>query len=55
VIDASVWFSLWIGTPSFGLDRLVQAVAPAPADHEAPVNSSTMITSGLPSSPFCTT
>jgi hypothetical protein len=33
VIDASVWFSRWIETPS-SLDRLMQAVGPAAAGHQ---------------------
>ena len=36
MIVASVWFSRSILTPFLGLDRLVQAVAPAPARHQPP-------------------
>jgi hypothetical protein len=35
VIEASVWFSALDLHPFLGLDRLVQAVAPAPARHQA--------------------
>ena len=35
MIEASVWFSAWIGHAFLGLDRLVQAVRPAAAGHQA--------------------
>jgi hypothetical protein len=35
VIEASVWFSAWILHAFLGLDRLVQAVRPAAARHQA--------------------
>ena len=35
MIEASVWFSLWIVHAFLRLDRLVQAVGPAPARHQA--------------------
>ena len=35
MIDASVWFSRWIGHAFLRLDRLVQAVGPAAPGHQA--------------------
>ena len=35
MIEASVWFSLWIAHAFLRLDRLVQAVGPAAARHQA--------------------